>query len=80
MKFVPKQQTEGTFRDLAKEEMVSKETQVEAGFDSKCIECNFQATSNSEFSWHMEENHGWSHDQSQEDLDSSEGVRCDYEA
>ena len=65
-------------------EMVSKETQVEAGFELKCIECNFQATSNSEFSWHMEENHGWSHDQSQEDLDSSEGVRyckrCDYEA
>ena len=26
MKFVPRQQTEGTFRDLAKEELVSKET------------------------------------------------------
>ena len=26
MKFVPNQQTEGTFKDLAKEELVSKET------------------------------------------------------
>ena len=62
----------------------SKETQVDMGGELKCNECNFQATSDSEFSWHMAENHGWSHDQSQEDLDSSEGVRycrrCDYEA
>ena len=65
-------------------DMVTKETQVETGFELKCNECNFKPTSSSEISWHMVENHGWSHDQSQEDLDSSEGVRfckrCDYEA
>ena len=64
--------------------VVSKETQVEIGNELKCSECEFQATSDSEFSWHMGENHGWSHDQSQEDLDTSEVVRyckrCDYEA
>ena len=65
-------------------DMVSKETQVDTGLELKCSECNFNATSNSKISVHMVEHHGWSHDQSQEDLDSSEGVRfckrCDYEA
>ena len=45
--------------------VVSKETQVEIGNELKCSECEFQATSDSEFSWHMGKNHGWSHDQSQ---------------
>ena len=59
----------------------SKETQTERGIELKCTECNFQATSSSELSWHLCENHGWSEDH---DLDLSTGPRycdkCDFEA
>ena len=34
-------------------EMLSKETQTETGIGLKCNECNFEAATNSELSWHL---------------------------
>ena len=66
------------------EQPLSNYTQTESGLELKCSECNFAASSESEFSWHMGKAHRWSHDQSSEDLDSSEGIRdcrrCEYQA
>ena len=59
----------------------SRETQTERGIELKCTECNFQATSSSELSWHLCKTHGWSEEH---DLDMSTGPRycdkCDFEA
>ena len=62
----------------------TKDTQTDYGLEFKCTECNFEASSDLELSWHMEKSHGWSNDKTCDDLDSSEGVRdckrCDYQA
>ena len=42
---------------------VAKQTQTEKGIDLKCTECNFEAFTNTELSWHLGEIHGWSDDQ-----------------
>ena len=55
-------------------------TQTENGLELKCTECNFEATNNFELSWYLEKSHGWSNDKTCDDQDSSEGVRCDYQA
>ena len=63
---------------------LSKQTQTESGIEFKCSECNFEATSNTELSWHLSENHGWLQDQTYKELDMSAGPRfcdkCEYEA
>ena len=72
-------------KTLEKEQQVMpKLTQTECGFEIKCTECNLEATDQAELRLHMESIHGRSngHDQSGDDLDSSEGARdcrrCDY--
>ena len=61
----------------------TKHTQTVRGMDLKCIECNFEALTNTELSWHMGEIHGWSDDQKNEEIDMSAGPRycskCDFE-
>ena len=53
--------------------MHSQETQIETGIHLKCNECNFEASNNSELSWHQNKNHGWQ--QNIDDLDMTEGPR-----
>ena len=68
----------------AEKQTMTNYTQTESGFELKCSECNFEASSDSEFNWHMGKIHGWSHEQSSDDLDSSIGIRdcrrCEYQA
>ena len=42
-----------------KEIMHCKETQTEAGLNSKCDECNFEGENQRELGWHMGRIHGW---------------------
>ena len=42
-----------------KKKKIPKETQTEDTHELKCSECNFEASDNSEFNWHMGESHGW---------------------
>ena len=69
--------------------MHCKETQTEAGLNSKCDECNFEGKNEKELCWHMGKYHGWPGDEKTDDMDidiscESQGVRCcvicDYEA
>ena len=67
-----------------KRKKIPKETQTENAHELKCSECNFEASNNSEFNWHMGKSHGWPLNQSSEDLDYSAGPvdckRCEYQA
>ena len=54
---------------------VTKQTQTEKGIDLKCTECNFEAFTNTELSWHLGEIHGWSDDQKNEEVDMDYGPR-----
>ena len=70
---------------LEKDKQLStNHTQKESGLEQKCRECNFEASSESEFSLHMAKTHGWLYDQNSDDLDCSEGIRdcrrCEYQA
>ena len=59
-------------------------TQTESALELKCSNCNFEASSESEFCMHMGNTHGLSNDKSSDDLDSSAGIRycrrCEYKA
>lgn len=63
---------------------ITKETQTERGIELKCRECNFEALTNTELSWHLSEIHGWSDDQKNDELDMEAGPRycnkCEFEA
>ena len=63
---------------------ISKQTQTDRGIELKCTECNFEALTNTELSWHMGEVHGWSDDQKNDEIDMDAGPRycgkCDFEA
>ena len=54
-----------------KETMICKETQTEAGINTKCDECNFEAESERELGWHMGRSHGWSSVQKGDSMDIS---------
>ena len=47
---------------------ISKQTQTDRGIELKCTECNFEALTNTELSWHMGEVHGWSDDQKNDEI------------
>ena len=63
---------------------ITKQTQTERGIELKCTECNFEALTNTELSWHMGEVHGWSEDQRNDEIDMEAGPRycgkCNFEA
>ena len=67
-----------------KTQTMPNETQTECGLELKCSECNFEARTDSELNWHMGKTHGWSDEQSSDDLNSSseprDCKRCDYQA
>ena len=44
---------------FAEKQTMTKYTQTESGFELKCSECNFEASSDSEFNCYMEKIHGW---------------------
>ena len=54
-----------------KEIMHCKETQTEAGLNSKCDECNFEGKNEKELGWHMGKYHGWPGDEKPDDMDIS---------
>ena len=71
--------------------MLCKETQTEAGLNSKCEECNFEEENERELGWHMGRIHGWPSDISvdpkadQMDIsllstDPRNCEQCDFEA
>ena len=64
--------------------MISKETQSEDVQELKCSECYFRALNDSDLNRHMENSHGWSVNQSTDNLDYSSGPidckRCEYQA
>ena len=65
-------------------EMVAKETQTVRGIELNCKECDFEAPTSTELSFHLNEIHGWSEDQIRDKLDMAAGPRyckkCEFEA
>ena len=73
---------EERIKNMEKEKQTLTNIQTESGLEMKCSECNFDASSESEFRMHLGKIHGLSHDKSSDDLDSSVGIRdcrrCEY--
>ena len=70
-----------------RETMLCKETQTEAGLNTKCDECNFEAKNERKLGWHMGRNHGWPSEQKGQSMDISllstdprSCEKCGYEA
>ena len=80
-------QTEAGLEKENSQERSSKQTQTQTNIISKCEECHFEGSTETELDWHMSNIHRWSCDQKSNEIDislRSQDPRncelCEYEA